>query len=92
LIKDRDTAMDYMAGSTDLYNTGYTNELMGGPQTIVEAKKGTKLPSNKEIQRAKRNASKHKFTKAQLKKAADKQDNIDAYKNGGVFEFDISMF
>lgn len=90
LIKDRDTAMDYMAGSTDLYNTGYANELMGGPQTIVEAKKGTKLPSNKEIQRAKRNASKHKFTKAQLKKAADLQD--DAYKNGGAFEFDISMF
>lgn len=90
LIKDRDTAMDYMAGSTDLYNTGYANELMGGPQTVVEAKKGTKLPSNKEIQRAKRNASKHKFTKAQLKKAADLQD--DAYKNGGTFEFDISMF
>lgn len=92
LIKDRDTAMDYMAGSTDLYNTGYANELMGGPQTIVEAKKGTKLPSNKEIQRAKRNASKHKFTKAQLKKAADLQDDLDAYKNGGTFEFDISMF
>lgn len=92
LIKDRDTAMDYMAGSTDLYNIGYANELMGGPQTIVEAKKGTKLPSNKEIQRAKRNASKHKFTKTQLKKAADLQDDLDAYKNGGTFEFDISMF
>lgn len=90
LIKDRDTAMDYMAGSTDLYNTGYANELMGGYEPLVAAKKGTKLPSNKDVQRAKRNASKHKFTKAQLKKAADKQD--DAYKNGGAFEFDISMF
>ena len=90
LIKDRDIAMDSMAGNTDLYNTGYANELMGGPQTIVEAKKGTKLPSNKEIQRAKRNASKHKFTKTQLKKASNLQDN--AYKNGGTFEFDISMF
>ena len=90
LIKDRDIAMDTMAGNTDLYNTGYANELMGGPQTIVEAKKGTKLPSNKEIQRAKRNASKHKFTKTQLKKASNLQDN--AYKNGGTFEFDISMF
>ena len=90
LIKGRDIAMDSMAGSTDLYNTGYANELMGGPQTIVEAKKGTKLPSNKEIQRAKRNASKHKFTKAQLKKDSNLQDNV--YKNGGTFEFDISMF
>ena len=90
LIKGRDIAMDSMAGSTDLYNIGYANELMGGPQTIVEAKKGTKLPSNKEIQRAKRNASKHKFTKTQLKKASNLQDN--AYKNGGTFEFDISMF
>ena len=90
LIKGRDTAMDSMAGSTDLYNTGYANELMGGPQTVVAAKKGTKLPSNKEIQRAKRNASKHKFNKTQLKKTVDKQDNV--YKNGGTFEFDISMF
>ena len=90
LIKGRDIAMDSMAGSTDLYNTGYANELMGGPQTIVAAKKGIKLPSNKEIQRAKRNASKHKFNKTQLKKTVDKQDNV--YKNGGIFEFDISMF
>lgn len=92
LIKGRDTAMDSMAGSTDLYNTGYTNELMGGPQTIAAAKKGTKLPSNKEIQRAKRNASKHKFNKTQLKKASNLQDNLNSYKNGGTFEFDISMF
>ena len=79
LIKDRDTAMDAMAGSVDLYNTGYANELMGGYEPLIAAKKGTKLSV------AKRVASKHKFTKAQLKKAADKQDDIDAYQVGGQF-------
>lgn len=86
LIKGRDTAMDAMSGSADLYNTGYANELMGGYEPMIAAKKGAKLSI------AKRVASKHKFTKAQLKKAADLQDDLDAYKNGGTFEFDISMF
>ena len=84
IIKDRDMAMESMGNTTDIYNTGYMNELMGGYQPVYAAKSGIKFPSKKAVQKAKRVVSKHKFTK--LKEATD------AYKNGGVFEFDVSMF
>ena len=83
LIKDRDIANESMAGSTDIYNTGYANELMGGYQPLMAAKQGAKINA-KALSKAKRVASKMRAT--------NKMKPVEELKQGGSFEWDISMF
>lgn len=83
LIKDRDIANESMAGSTDIYNTGYVNELMGGYQPLMAAKQGAKINA-KALSKAKRVASKMRAT--------NKMKPVEELKQGGSFEWDISMF
>lgn len=88
IIKGRDMANQVVAGSSDIYNNGYLNELNGGYEPMLTAKRGAKL-NKKDISRVKRISSKMK-TGAKLSTPETK--TVTSCKKGGEFQFDISMF